>query len=73
MPDDLTGKPDVVIKDPLGKILYVDYKKDCEPVNTTTYECDNCFKEFTVKAQITLTAEPVSEEKDFSTEYTSLI
>lgn len=73
MPEDISGKPNVVIKDPLGKILYVDYQKEHEPNNKATYICDNCDKEFVVTATVSLTAEPVSEEKEFSEEYVSLI
>ncbi len=73
MPGELTGKSETVIKDPLGKIIYADYKEDYEPTTEAHYICDNCEKPFIVKPTVLYTVSEEYEELDFSEETTSLI
>ena len=73
MPGALIGQPDEIVKDSLGKILYEDYKEDQEPVMTEQYICDYCDKPFIIEATITYKTIAEAPEKDFSTQYVSLI
>lgn len=72
-PNDFLGKPDSVVRDALGKIIYEDYWEDEEPCFTEHYECDNCNKPFVIDAIITYKAKPESEENDFSDVSVSLL
>lgn len=73
MPGELLGKPkkNGIIKDCLGKIIYVDWSE--EPATVFEYTCDNCEKDFIVEASITLKAKPKAEEEDFSNLTSSLL
>lgn len=73
MPGDLIGKPDSVVRDALGKILYADYEEDCEPLATESFICDNCGKPFVVEPVISYKVKKEDEEKDFSTDTVSLL
>jgi len=73
MPGDLTGKPDSVVRDALGKIIYLDYVEGEEPCQLAEYECDNCGKPFVVEATVSYKARKQAEEKDFSSPYASLL
>ena len=73
MPDDLTGQPKNVIKDPLGKILFVEYEEDGEPALTQKFECMECGKAFIVEANVSYKVKLVPEEEDFSTDTVSLL
>jgi len=73
MPGDLVGKPDQVIRDALGKIIYQDYEEDSEPLATECYCCDNCGKEFLVEPVITYKVKKQVEELDFSEQSVSLL
>lgn len=72
MPGDFLGKPDNLIKDALGKILYEDYQEGHEPSFSERFECEECGKPFFVDATVTYKTREVPEEQDFSTEYSSL-
>ena len=73
MPGDLVGKPDSVVRDALGKILYCDYEEDAEPLATESYICDQCGKPFVVEPVISYKVRKEDEEKDFSTDTVSLL
>jgi len=73
MPGDLIGKPDSVVRDALGKILYADYEEDCEPLATESFICDQCGKPFVVEPAISYKVKKEDEEKDFSSDTVSLL
>lgn len=73
IPEELLGRPRNIIRDPLGKILYVEYEEDSEPQLKEQFTCDQCERDFTIELTISAKAKPVEEEKDFSEEYVSLI
>lgn len=72
-PNDFLGKPDSIIRDALGKIIYDDYYEEDEPCFTESYECDNCGKPFVVNATVTYSTKEEKEETDFSTQFASLL
>ena len=73
MPGDLIGKPESVIRDALGKIIYQEYDKDNEPAQPEHYICDECGKPFIVEPVITYKVKKEEEALDFSTQESSLI
>lgn len=73
MPEDLVGRTDSVIKDPLGKLMYVDYQEDHEQDLIATYRCDHCDHDFTVEASITFKSKKVDEALDFTNTSSSLL
>jgi hypothetical protein len=75
MPGALIGKPVEVVKDPLGKIVYVDYlNADNMPNRVERFTCEYCNKPFEVEASlITYKTRDVPAETDFDTEYVPLI
>lgn len=72
-PNDFFGKPDSLIKDAIGKILYVDYKDDQAPSFQEHFECENCEKPFIINASVSYSTAKESEEQDFSNPYVSLL
>ena len=73
MPGDLIGKPETVIHDALGKIIYVEYEDENEPVSETRYYCDECDKPFIVEAVVTYKVRKEEEALDFSEQSVSLL
>ena len=75
MPGAFIGRPVEVIRDPLGMLVYADYKKiENMPNRTEQFICEYCNKPFIVKATpMIFKTEEVAEEEDFSTEYVPLI
>ena len=74
MPGALIGQPTDVVKDSLGKILYEDYEPaNREPNMTEQFICDYCNKPFIVEATVTYKTRAEEPEKDFSTQYVSLL
>ena len=73
LPGDFLGRPDTVIRDALGKILYEDYDEMNEPNLEEHYICDNCDKPFIITATISYKSKVEAEELDFSSEYCSLL
>lgn len=73
MPRSVLGQPapDSVIRDPLGKILYYEWKD--EPLAEEDYICDNCGKQFTVSVSTDYKAKTAPVETDFTSEYVSLL
>ena len=72
-PEDFIGHPDQIIKDALGKILYVDYEEEHSPALEAKYVCDGCGKPFVVTLSMSVKSEEESKELDFSEEYVSLL
>jgi transposase-like protein len=73
IPGALIGQPEDLVKDSLGKIIYEDYKEGKEPDMFEHYICDYCDKPFVVEATITYKTMAEATEKDFSTQYVSLL
>ena len=73
MPGDFLGKPESVVRDALGKILFHEYPEDNEPGMLESYICDNCEKSFIVEPIITYKVRKEAEELDFSDPYVSLL
>ena len=72
-PNAFFGKTDTLVKDALGKILYVDFKEGDEPIFQESFECENCEKQFVINAVVTYSTGKVSEELDFDNPYVSLL
>ena len=73
MPGELIGKPDSVIRDALGKIIYQDFAEEDEPAPVGHYCCDECGKPFTVEPVISYKVKKEDEALDFSELSTSLL
>jgi hypothetical protein len=74
MPGALIGQPDDIVRDSLGRILYEDYfSEDREPNLEEHFTCDYCDKPFVIEATITYKTREEAPEKDFTTQYVSLL
>lgn len=73
MPEDFLGRPDNLVKDALGKILYVDYEDGKEPCFEEKFECEYCGKPFVVEGSCSYRSKEEEEELDFTEEYVSLL
>lgn len=74
MPNSLIGQPDEVVRDALGKIIYEDYDTpEREPDMIEQFTCEYCNKPFIVEATVTYKTREEAPEKDFSTQYVSLL
>jgi hypothetical protein len=73
MPGELVGKPDSVIRDALGKIIYQDYDEENIPALEAHYCCDNCNKSFVVEPVITYKVRKEDEALDFTEQSVSLL
>jgi hypothetical protein len=75
MPGALIGNPVEIVKDALGKIIYVDYLDvDNMPVVIEHFTCEYCNKAFEVEAGfINYKSKEAAEEEDFSSPYVSLL
>lgn len=73
MPTDILGKSATVIKDALGKIIYVDWEEEYEPAQKETYYCDHCDKPFAVEPVISFKVTKEDPALDFSEESVSLL
>ena len=73
MPGDLMGRPTTIIRDALGKILYLEYEPECEPVSVERFFCDSCEKPFLVEPVVSYKVKKESEELDFSQPNVSLL
>lgn len=67
-PNDLTGelKYNSIIRDPLGKILYEEYKEDGRPVTEEHFTCENCGKPFIINVETKYSTKVEDEDKDFT-------
>ncbi len=73
MPDDFAGRPDELVRDSLGKIIYADYQEDYEPLASTSFTCEFCNKPFVVEPVISYKVRKEDPEKDFSRDSVSLL
>lgn len=73
MPGALIGRPEDIVKDSMGRLLYEDYTEGKEPDMIEHFICDYCDKPFVVEATITYKTMAEEPEKDFSSQYVSLI
>jgi len=71
-PDNVLGYPINVIRDPLGHILYVEYKDDCEPLAEEEFWCEHCDRPFIATIELKCDAKPQEEVLDFSETATQL-
>lgn len=66
-PETIVGVPtNSIVRDPLGHILYEEYKEDGEPQTEDVYICDNCNKPFIISFDINYSTKPQEEILDFS-------
>lgn len=71
---EMLGKSKNVIKDALGKILYVEYADESdEPNFVTSYICDNCNKSFVVEASMSFKSKKEDSITDFTNSSVSLL
>ena len=73
LPGSLIGQPDDLVKDSLGKIIYEDYQPNKEPDMIEHFTCEYCDKPFIVEATVTYKSMTEEPEKDFTTQYVSLL
>jgi hypothetical protein len=74
MPGALIGQPDDIVRDSLGRILYEDYfSEDREPNLEEHFTCDYCDKPFVIEATVTYKTREEAPERDFGTQYVSLL
>ena len=72
-PGELIGKPEQVIRDALGKIIYQEYDDEDMPAQVEHYVCDECGKSFVVEPVITYKVRKEDEAVDFSNLSSSLL
>ena len=73
LPEELSGRPDNIVRDALGKIIYADYVEDLEPDTTEHFVCENCGRSFVIEATTTYKTKPEEEEFDFGSATVSLL
>ena len=66
--DNVIGKviPTSIVRDPIGKILYCDYKDIDRPLLEESFICDNCNRPFVVEIEFSCKAKKEVDELDFS-------
>lgn len=73
-PGDLIGgRTESLVRDALGKILYLEYAEDNKPLQSEQYICDSCDKPFVVEPVISYKVKKEIEELDFSNDTVSLL
>ena len=74
-PGELFGKPkpSSIVRDALGKILYVEYEDNEEPEQQETFECENCGRLFAVEPVVSYKTKEAKEEEDFTDLYVNLL
>jgi len=73
MPGELIGKPEQVIRDALGKIIYQEYDDEELPAQIEHYVCDECGKPFVVEPVIAYKVRKEDEALDFAEQSVSLL
>lgn len=73
MPEAFIGRPDDLVKDSLGKILYEDYQEGKEPDMVEHFTCEYCEKPFVIEATVTYKSMAEEPERDFQNQYVSLL
>lgn len=71
-PYNTVGYPTKEIRDPLGKIIYEEYKVDREPLAEEHFTCTNCNTPFIIEIDIKYNVKKEYTEKDFSSTTVSL-
>lgn len=72
-PTQVLGQPkNNIIRDPLGHILYEEYRENDEPLAEDKFVCENCGKPFVIEIDVNYKSKPEEAELDFSTETVSL-
>lgn len=72
-PGEIIGKPDSVVRDALGKIIYHEYQEGEEPEQTESFICEECGKPFVVEPIVTYKVKKEEEALDFTEQYVSLL
>ena len=73
MPGELIGKPNEIVRDALGRIIYHEYEDDNMPGQSEHFVCDACKKPFVVEPVITYRVRKEDETMDFSDLSASLL
>lgn len=73
MPNAITGRPDEVVRDSLGRIIYEDYIAGHEPSLAESFTCEYCNKPFVIDAVVSYKTKEEAAEKNFSEQYVSLL
>ena len=73
LPGAFLGRPEDVVRDSFGKLLYEDYEVGKEPDMMERYTCDYCDQPFIVEASITYKTMTEVPERDFKNQYVSLL
>ena len=73
MPGAALGRPEDIVKDSFGRILYEDYQEGKEPDMLEHFICDYCEKPFVVEATITYRSFEEAPERDFQSQYVNLL
>ena len=73
MPGATLGRPEDIVKDSFGRILYEDYQEGKEPDMFEHFICDFCNKPFVVEATITYKSFEEEPERDFQSQYVNLL
>ena len=69
----LGGMPTNIVKDALGKLLYVDYENGGEPDYEESFICEQCDKPFEITATLSFKTRQVDDVLDFSSDVVSLL
>ena len=73
IPGAMLGRPEDIVRDSMGRLLYEDYEPGKEPDMIEKYICDYCDKPFIIEATITYKTREEAPENDFSQKYVSLL
>lgn len=65
-PDNVIGYSMNIIRDPLNKIIYEEYKEGREPFAEEEFWCPFCDKPFIAEVELKFSTRPQEEELDFS-------
>jgi hypothetical protein len=71
-PDNVIGGCTEIIRDPLNKIIYEDYREGEEPLEVEHFECPFCEKPFIARVHLTFETAKEDEALDFSEETVKL-
>lgn len=67
-----TGRPEEVMRDCVGKLLYFEYAKGREADPIEHFICESCDRAFQIEAQLTFKVKEEKEELDFTNQSTKL-
>jgi len=66
LPNSVIGYPAKEIRDPLGKIIYEEYKVGKDPIAEEKFFCENCNKPFITELDIKYTTRAEEDSLDFT-------